>query len=452
MAGPDIPANAADLVRQGLDAQRRGRHAAAAALYARALETWEGDAGLWSNLGLALLRTGRLAPAAAALERAAGLAPENPVPLVYLGEARRGLLEFGPARDALRAALRLDKGLAFAWFQLGMALGDQGRPAEALKCLDKALRVNPGLSDARWPRILALFRLGRLREAFVAYEERFDRPDCKPRDLPRPRWDGSALEGRTILLHHEQGLGDTLMFCRYAAQAAGQGGRVILGCQPELAELLATVPGVAQVAAPGARLRFDVHAPLLSLPRLCNTDLDSIPAPVPYLAVPDSARFRLERPSGARLCVGLVWSGNPKNTADRLRSAPLREFLPLAGIPGVRLFGLQFGERAGDIGREGCAGLVHDLSAQAGPLAETAAALRDLDLLITVDTAALHLAGALGRPVWGLLSFNPDWRWLPGRPDSPWYPTLRLFHQAKPNDWSAPVAQMREELARMAGA
>jgi len=441
----------ADLERRGLAAQRRGDHAAAAALYARALDAGADSPSLCANLGLALLRTGRLEAAAAALDRAAALDPGNPVPLVYLGEARRALQQPGQAARALRAALRLDRNLAYAWLQLGQVLHLQARPADALKCLDKALDLNPELSDARWPRILALFRLGRLREAFAAYEDRFDRPDCRPRKLPRPVWDGSDPAGKTILLHHEQGLGDTLMFCRYAPLAAEQGARVILGCQPELAPLLATLPGVAQVAVPGARLRFNLHAPLLSLPRLLGTDLDSIPAKVPYIQVPEGTSFRLRRPAGTRLAVGLVWAGNPRNPVDALRSVPLRELLPLAAIPGVRLYSLQFGERAGDIARLGCAGLVTDLAPQTGPFAETAAALRDLDLLITADTAALHLAGALGRPVWGLLPASPDWRWLPGRADSPWYPSLRLFHQPRPGDWTAVAAEVLAALHGLAG-
>jgi tetratricopeptide (TPR) repeat protein len=444
--------SAPELEQRGLAAQRRGDHAAAAALYASALDAGAGNPALYANLGLALLRTGRPAAAVPALERAAALDPGSPVPLVYLGEARRIMQEAAAAVRALRAALKLDRNLAYAWFQLGMALVDQARPAEALKCLDRALGLDPNLSDARWPRILALFRLGRLPEAFAAYEDRFDRPDCRPRDLSRPAWDGASPAGRTILLHHEQGLGDTLMFCRYAPLVAEQGGRVILGCQPELAPLLATLAGVSQVASPGARLRFDLHAPLLSLPRLFGTDLESIPAKVPYIQVPKDTVFRLSRPAGVRLAVGLVWAGNPRHSADALRSVPLHVLLPLAAIPGVRLYSLQFGERGQDIARLGCAGLVTDLAPRTGPLAETAAALRDLDLLISVDTAALHLAGALGRPAWGLLSSNPDWRWLPGRADSPWYPSLRLFHQPKPGDWAAVAAQVREELEKLAGA
>jgi tetratricopeptide (TPR) repeat protein len=450
MAKQEHPA--ADLERRGVTAQRRGDHAAAANLYAAALDAGGGGAPLYANLGLALLRTGRLEPAAAALERAAALDLANPVPLAYLGEARRALRDPARAIRALRRALKLDRNLAHAWYQLGTALLDQARPEEALKCLDKALALNPGLSDARWPRILALFRLGRLPEAFAAYEDRFDRADCRPRDLPRPAWDGSPLEGKAILLHHEQGLGDTLMFCRYAPLVAERGGRVILGCQPELAPLLATLPGVAQVAVPGARLRFDVHASLMSLPRLFGTDEKTIPATVPYIQVPKEASFQLHRPADARLAVGLVWAGNPKHSANILRSIPLRELLPLAGIPGVRLYSLQFGERAGDITGLGCAGLVTDLSTVTGPFAETAAALRDLDLLISVDTAALHLAGALGRPAWGLLGDNPDWRWLPGCADSPWYPSLRLFHQQRHGDWAGVVAQVREELETLAAA
>ncbi len=435
----------------GIAAQRAGDAAKAEAHYGRALEADQSDHRCWANLGLLLLRSGRFAVAAAALERAVALDPGNPVSRCYLGEARLGLLEYEAAEAALVQALERSPGMARANLLLGRVLDDTGRHGQALEHLDAALSADqdPGqiLEEARWPRILALFRLGRWKEAFADYEARFVRSDCKPADYPQPMWDGSPLEGRTILLHHEQGLGDTIMCCRFAALVAALGGRVLLGCQPELAGLAATAPGVDRVVVPGQAFRADCRAPLMSLPAILGLGMDDLPAPASYLSVPPGAVSPVVRPGGARLAVGIVWAGNPRHTNDSYRSAPLDLFLGLAEVPGVALYSLQHGRRARDIEALGAGALVRHLPEAAGPFPPKAAALADLDLLVSVDTCEAHLAGALGRPVWMLLPFRCDWRWMPGRRDTLWYPSMRVFHQTRPGRWDDVFRGVRQELA-----
>ena len=433
----------------GVAAQRAGDVAAAEAHYLRVLETDATVHGCWTNLGLLLLRSGRFPAAAAALEQAVALAPDDPVPLCYLGETLLELLEHDAARSALERVLTLSPDMARAHMLLGRVLDDTGRYAEALEHLEAALHADKGLDDARWPRILALFRLGRWKEAFADYEERFQRRDCKPVDYPQPVWDGSPLEGRTILLHHEQGLGDTIMCCRYATPVAERGGRVLLGCQPALAEVAATAPGVDEVVLPGRKFRADCRAPLMSLPAILGLGREDIPAPRSYLSVPPGAVSPVVRPRGAKLAVGIVWAGNPRHTNDRYRSAPLELFLDLARLPGVVLYGLQHGSRASDIEVKGAGALIRPLGGAVGPFPAKAAALADLDLLITVDTCEAHLAGALGRPVWMLLPFRCDWRWTPGSPDTVWYPSMRVFQQTRPGRWEDVFLAVRRELATL---
>ncbi len=236
---------------------------------------------------------------------------------------------------------------------------------------------------------------------------------------------------------------------RYAPLVAARGGRVVLEVQPPLARLAAGVKGVAEIVAAGMKLpQFDVHCSLLSLPDRFGTDLATIPAEIPYLTPDPEAveRWRVKLGGGSRLKVGIAWAGNPSHKNDRNRSIAVERLLPMLEIPGIRWFSLQVGEHAGDLARLPI-GMVADLSDQLGDFSDTAAAVANLDLVIAVDTAVLHLAGALGRPVWAMLTFAPDWRWLLDREDSPWYPSLRLFRQARPGDWDSVLVRMRQLLA-----
>ena len=267
--------------------------------------------------------------------------------------------------------------------------------------------------------------------------------------------DGAALDGRTILLHAEQGLGDTLQFARYAALVKARGATVILSCPKKLLAVLQTCPGIDQLIPMGAEPPpFDVYAPLLSLPRLFGTTVATIPASMPYLAAQpelvDRWRDRLAAAPGFR--VGLVWQGSATYKKDHQRSAALGWFAPLARVPGVRLFSLQVGPGSEQLGSLGDRFPVIDLGGSFDPasFSDAAAVLKNLDLLVTVDTALAHLGGALGSSVWLALPHAADWRWLHEREDSPWYPTVRLFRQSHPGDWDGVFERIARELGHRA--
>jgi hypothetical protein len=316
-----------------------------------------------------------------------------------------------------------------------------------------ALRLDPQSASTHWNRALALLQGGDFERGWREYEWRWQRAGAQPRvSTDRPPWDGRPLDGRAILLWCEQGLGDALQFARYAPLVQRHGGRVLLQCPGLLRALFRTLPGVDHLLTEGEALpSFDVHAPLLSLPALVGTTLATVPAEVPYLSA-DPARVeawrqRLAAVPGLR--VGVAWQGNPHHKWDRHRSVPLTAFAPLARVTGVRLVSLQKGPGAEQLPALKDRLRVVDFGDEfgaSGPYPDTAALMRCLDLVVTVDTATAHLAGALAVPVWVPLSTIVDWRWLLGRQDSPWYPSMRLFRQTQLGDWAPVFDRMAEEL------
>ena len=401
----------------GLALQDQDRLDEAAACYRRAIEIDAGDVEALTNLGNVLRAEGRLDEAVAAYERALAGAPE-------------------------RAEIHSN---------LGVALQERGELEAALASYDRALVLDPDDAEAHRNRAQALLLAGRFAEGWEEYEWRWKTRHfaAQMRDFTEPRWDGSDLGGRTILIHAEQGYGDTIQFVRYAALVAATGGRVVLECPAPLAELVASAPGVEAVVAGGAALPpFDVQAPLLGLPRLFGTTQATIPGDVPYLA-PDAAaekRWRATMGPSGRFRVGIVWQGNPGHRGDRLRSPGLESLRPLFDIPGVEFYALQKDDGARQLAEEGLADAVRDLGGDFADFTDTAAAVVNLDLVIACDTAAAHLAGALARPTWVLLPLAAEWRWLTGRDDSPWYPTMRLFRQRQLGDCDEVVARVAKAL------
>jgi hypothetical protein len=298
---------------------------------------------------------------------------------------------------------------------------------------------------------MALLQLGDFAAGAAEYEWRLrpGRGAALP-SLERPLWDGRPLPSKTILLRTEQGLGDAIQFVRYAPLVRARCGRVLLQCPPELSLLFATTPGIDQVVTTDEALpAFDAQAPLMSLMRILETRLESIPAEVPYLAADPErvATLRARLGSAKALKVGLVWAGNPNFKGDRDRSLTSLSLLePLLGVEGVSFFSLQKGERTGEIAALGLSERIVDLAPALDDFADTAAAISQLDLVISTCTSVPHLAGAMARPVWTLLAFAADWRWLLDREDSPWYPTMRLFRQRARGDWPGVIARVADEL------
>lgn len=364
-----------------------------------------------------------------------------------LGATLMKLERPGEAITAYRRALELKPDFSGAWYNLGNALQEEGRTREAVAAFDRARELQPGYAQAEWNRGLALLAAGDYEEGWKGYEWRWQVGDIglQPRAIEAPRWDGAPLNGRTILVHCEQGLGDTLQFVRYLPMVAERGGRVVLECQPSLKRLLEAIPSVAFAVAQGAPLPpFDCHIPLLSLPGLFGTRLATVPAEVPYLpAQAWSAKIPV-LPPGEGVRVGLVWSGSHK--PNPRRSIPLDQLSPLFSITGVTWYSLQVGEHAAQLAQHPLAARMIDLSPLIHNFADTAALAGQLDLIISIDTSVAHLAGGLGLDCWVLLSAAADWRWFGQSGESVWYPTARLFRQPRPGDWASVIEQVGQEL------
>jgi tetratricopeptide (TPR) repeat protein len=405
-------------------------------------------AGAFSNLGDLLRLQGRLEEAEAYCREALRLEPDYVPAQLTLGNALREAGRFHDAEPCYRVALAHDPALPEALNNLGTLLYDLGRPDEAIESLRMAVSHRPDYADAHFNLGVSLLLAGQFDEGWREYEWRWKQPKKKLhlRDFSHPLWNGEDIGDRVLLLHAEQGLGDTLQFVRFVpAIAAGR--RVVLEVQRPLMPLLTGLPGLERIVARGDPLPpFDLHCPLLSLPRVLGTTLDTIPREASYLrADPQRVaawRQRVAQLDGQR--VGLVWAGNQTMSGDRRRSIPLERFSELVGLPGVSFVSLQKGPGASQSPPPGLS--LHDWTDELHDFGETAALIEALDLVISVDTGVAHLAGALGRPVWLLNRFDRCWRWLLNRDDSPWYPSLRQFRQSQPGDWTGVLRNVRTEL------
>jgi tetratricopeptide (TPR) repeat protein len=432
-----------------------GRLKEAARCYRRALELKPDSTLFLINLANALTEQGEPDEAVPFYRRAVSLQPADASYLSNMGNALTLSGRPHEGEACCRQALRLKPEFADAYHNLGITLGARGDMERALAFNAEALRLNPDHVGAHNCQALWRLQLGDFERGWEEYEWRWKKAKVTPRDFPQPPWDGSPLEGRTILVHTEQGLGDTLQFIRYAPMVKQRGGTVIVECPTALGPLLARCAGIDRLVAWGAPLPpFDVHAPLLSLPRIFGTTLASVPADVPYLLA-DAALvdyWRGELSSFPGLKIGIAWQGNPRFAADCMRSIPLTHFTPLAQVEGVRLLSLQKGTGCEQLAAVASYLPVIDLADRldetTGGFMDTAAVMKNLDLVVTSDTAVAHLAGGLGVPVWVALALGADWRFLMGREDSPWYPTMRLFRQTQMGDWDSVFERIAAELRR----
>jgi len=413
---------------------------------------------LMGQLALESVLAGRYAEAETVVKHSIGAAGDAAYVLYLLGHIQYHLRRHEEAVTALGLSVAIDPGQASAQNDLAAALFALGREAEAVPAIERALAARPDLAEARETWSIELLRAGRLREGWPHYEARFHSAlgARHRRDFAQPQWRGAEpLAGRTILLHAEQGAGDTFQFLRYVPLVAALGATVVLEVLPGLRAAMAGFDGAAVVIERGEALpAFDLHCPLLSLPLAFATELDSIPAEVPYLAAPPDRvatwRARLGPRAGKR--VGVVFSGNPAHPDDQRRSIPLVQFARLLSpAAGHEFHILQNEIRPGDRFALELLPQVRDHSGGITDFADTAALVSLMDLVVSVDTAVAHLAGALGWPVWTLLPFRPDWRWMTGRDDSPWYPTMWLFRQPRAGDWESVLEAAAGRLDEMSG-
>jgi tetratricopeptide (TPR) repeat protein len=412
----------------------------------RAIELHPDFAVARNNRGMALVTLGRPEAALADLDRALALRPDYPEALLNRGNALQALGRFDEAIAAYRRSLTLNPGNADTHNNLGHALHAAGQSAEAIASYRRAQELQPEFAAALWNEGVAHLRQGDFATGWPLFEWRHRALGTRRlvREYREPLWLGAGpVAGRTILVHHEQGLGDTIQMLRYVPELAARGARVVIQVPGALAELARSLPGNAVVVEEGLALpSFDLQCPMMSLPLAFGTAVGTIPARVPYLAATAAARDEwadLLGPAGARR-IGLAWSGSPGHQGDRLRSIPLPLLAALFDRPS-EFHSLQREYREADRGPLAALGL-RDWSSRLATLADTAALVSHMDLVITVDTAVAHLAGALGKPVWLLLPFSADYRWLSGRTDSPWYPTMRLFRQATAGDWPGVVRRV----------
>ena len=451
----------------GVLAYQTGQNEAAVALIGRAIALHANAPSYHSNLGLALKDLGRLEAAAEAFGRAISLNPQaaaahNNLGIVFTAQGR-----WEEALACSARALDLAPGFADAFANIGHVRRQQGELEAAITQYREAIALQPDFAEAHTSLAHALLQSGAFAEGWAEYEWRWQTRSMLAgrRDFAQPRWRGEQGDGRVLLLHAEQGFGDTLQFCRFAAAAAARGCRVILEVQKPLVRLLTGLPGVATVLGRGEALPpFDLHAPLLSLPQALGVTLETLPEPQPYLQ-PDQAlaahwRARLAAPEAGRL-VGLVWAGSHRPAhagIDRRRSIAPELLAPLFQASGIAFVSLQKDGPAMPAGLP----LIEPMP-EVTDFADTAALIANLDLVITVDTAVAHLAGAMGKPVWMLNRFDSCWRWpsmgrasprraSPGRVSpgrvSPWYPTLRIYQQPVPGDWESPIAAVAGDLNR----
>ncbi|MFM0505320.1 tetratricopeptide repeat protein [Paraburkholderia caffeinilytica] len=420
----------------------------------------------WNNRACVLRDLGRPADALASCDHALALQPNYPDAWSNRGNALSDLNQPGEARQSYQRALELAPAFADAWNNLGLTQIDLGEYAHALQSYERALAVNPTAAETHWNQSLCLLQLGQLEAGWKEYEWRWERSRIKAgrRTFAQPLWLGDfSIEGKTILLHAEQGLGDTLQFCRYADRVSKLGAKVVLEVPGELMRLMSTLGGVDQLIEAGHALPpFDCHCPLLSLPLAFKTDLASIPSKTPYLFADPQAtrewRERIAAQEAPRLKVGLVWAGgNRPHVAelrknDARRSITFEQLTPLLDVPNVQFFSLQKGHAAlQPLHRDSHPNVV-DYTEELDDFADTAALVANLDLVISVDTSTAHLAGALDKPVWILNRFDTCWRWMLERADTPWYAQARLFRQPALGDWDSVIQRARDALATFADA
>jgi tetratricopeptide (TPR) repeat protein len=480
-----------------------GRAEEALASYQRVVAAMPQLAEAWGNLSNALYDLGRTEEALAAADRALAVNPASAQGQVNRGNALLRLNRPAEALASYERAAELEPGMAQAWSNGGNALRVLGRHDEAIERCARAVALDPAYVEPRLNRACALAELGRhdaaLEDYRIALELAPDKPETqlaaavcrltlgdfergwalyearqriKDRrryarvfDHPQPLWLGdSALEGKTILLRGEQGLGDIIQFCRYAPRVKALGARVVLEAEPPLMRVLKTLDGVDELVAHGDPLPpFDLHCPLMSLPLAFGTRVDTIPAAIPYLgAEPELvAGWAGRLGPKTRPRVGLVWSGGVRHdhadfgALNERRNIRLARFALLKGLE-IDFVSLQKGDAAeGELAALVAAGwdgpAILDVSRQITDFADTAALIENLDLVVAVDTSTVHMAGALAKPVWILNRYDACWRWLNRREDSPWYPTARLFHQASFGDWDEVLVRLRAALAQWAG-
>lgn len=405
------------------------------------------DAEYFLQTGNKFYHEGKLSEAIAQYRQCIPLKPDWIMPLYNLGVALGDLEEYAEAIAVLNRVVEAEPDHAEAFNSLGYVYSQVQDFARAIPVYDKAIELNGQFAKAHFNLGMILLKLGEFPRGWHECEWRWQTQEFHPFECPQPRWQNQDITGKNLLVHTEQGAGDAMQFIRYIPLIKDRCAKIILVCMPELVPLFAEVEGVSQVRSPGNidSSEFDVYVPLMSLPYICQTTLDNIPVTIPYLENPGKFTLPTDQTKQSKLKVGIVWAGSATHKNDKYRSAQLTDILPFLANSQIEFYSLQKGERVKDL--ELLPNLpIHNLSEHINNYGDTANIIQELDLVIGVDTSVIHLAGALGKPVWVLLSVNCDWRWLLERKDSPWYPTMRLYRQNNLGDWSDVVKNIAKDL------
>lgn len=444
---PRLPNDSQLLLLFGMTLQKMGRSREALGYLELAAQLKPKSARILNSLGFVHQSLKNPARAMEFYAQAIGLGLGAADTYYSAGNACHQLGEVERAAGFFKKAVEIKPGDAASWNNLGKCLNDSNCLKEAVEAYDRALAIDPNYTLAGYGRATSLLAMGRLTEGFRAYNQwRF--PDIKPRQFTQPEWQGESIPGGTLFLYAEQGFGDALQYIRFVPQIRERAGKVILECRPELKALFARCAGADVVIARGEAVPpFDCFTSLPSLPGILGVTLSTIPSQVPYVKI--SSAGQLPPAPAGQLKTGVVWAGSPAHHNDAARSLRLEQFAPILQVPGVAFYSLQLPVPPADEALFRSMANLRDLSGQLAGFLETASAVAELDLIITVDTSVAHLAGAMAKPVWTLIPFAPDWRWLMEREDTPWYPTMRLFRQQKRGQWQPVIARVVEALGHL---
>lgn len=444
------PDDTGALYSLGVALQHSGDLKAAADAYRRALEQDPDHASALSNLAAILLEIGETDGAQALLARSIAIEGNSPDTLCNFGKLQLMRGESKTAIEYFSKALAIDPFHARSLSNLGFIFEVLGDVRASKQCYEIALLHHPDSSQARFGLGTMQLAEGNFAEGWQNYEARWDTVQFRNERarFAQPQWRGEEIRGARVLVHNEQGLGDTMQFVRYVPMLASLGATVYVLVQPAVRRLLQNIEGAQQVFAPGEQLpEFEMQCSLLSLPLAFRTELAGIPARIPYIkASEQAAQFWSQQLNANRFRVGIVWSGNPKHSRERDRSVPVEQLALLSRIKGTAFYSLQKGPSAAQIDSLGSDLHVINVEEPTNDFADTAAIVSNLDLVITIDTSVAHLAGGMGKRVWILLHSAPDWRWLRGREDSPWYPSARLFRQTVAGNWDDVLKRVEAEL------
>lgn len=439
---------------RALNHHRAGRIEEAIKDYAQVVRLSPMSADVYNNLGVALRTAGRAHAAVACYRRSLALKPNGGGVYTNLGNALRDLGETARAVEAHRRAIKYAPNSPKALLNAGIALRDVGDAKEALEHFSRAIKLEPTYALCRVEHALTLLQMGDWKRGFKELEIRFALPGRDPRRKDLALWNGSLLQGNTILINYEGSVGTLIQFARFASALKHIGAKVVMECPPHLTHLLAASPDIDATVPPGTPLAkipgVTTQIPLLSLPARLNVEVDNLPAEEAYLSAPKLGGQTLNIHPETRLAVGLVWSGTwegrPLKGPARPQDMVLEDFDEILGIPGLQLFSLERGAGAGDIAKLGLQPLVEPAGASLMDVADLAGVIDQLDLVICVDSPTAHVAGALGKPVWMLSGPGADWSWLLDRTDTPWYPSMRLFRREPTHRWTDTVSAVRKAL------